>query len=292
MKCNCIKTPKSLNFQTSYYSMTTQAIFEQIQLKKSFLCLGLDPDLDKMPPHLISSSQEPLFDFCKTIVDHVQHLCVAVKINTAFFEAYGVQGYAALDKLIHYIKSHYPELFTIADAKRGDIGNTSLRYAKAFFEAMPFDAITIAPYMGKDSVEPFLTYPEKHAVLLALTSNEGATDFQLKSNNKEILYQQVLRQSKSWKNASQLMYVVGATKAEHLTEVRKLVPDSFLLVPGVGAQGGSLEDVFTHGSNEKVGLLVNSSRGILYAGSGEDFAEAALEATNVLQQEMENLLSS
>ncbi|MGB1080551.1 MAG: orotidine-5'-phosphate decarboxylase, partial [Flavobacteriaceae bacterium] len=175
--------------------MTVQTIFEQIQLKKSFLCLGLDPDLEKMPAHLVNSSQEPLFDFCKTIVDNVQHLCVAVKINTAFFEAYGVQGYVALEKLIQYIKSHYPELFTIADAKRGDIGNTSLRYAKAFFETMPFDAITIAPYMGKDSVEPFLTYKDKHAILLALTSNEGAADFQLETKNSDTLYKQVLTKS-------------------------------------------------------------------------------------------------
>lgn len=271
--------------------MTTQVIFEQIQLKKSFLCLGLDPDLDKMPEHLVASSQEPLFDFCKTIVDHVNHLCIAVKINTAFFEAYGVEGYATLKKLTHYIKSHYPELFVIADAKRGDIGNTSLRYAKAFFEALPFDAITIAPYMGKDSVEPFLTYDDKHAILLALTSNEGAANFQLKTNDNEMLYKQVLRQSKSWENASQLMYVVGATKAAHLIEVRKLVPESFLLVPGVGAQGGNLEEVYKHGANKTVGLLVNSSRGILYAGNGEDFAEAALDAANMLQQKMEKLLS-
>ncbi len=271
--------------------MTTQLIFEQIQLKKSFLCLGLDPDLGKIPSHLSSSSKEPLFDFCKTIVDHVNHLCVAVKINTAFFEAYGVEGYTTLNKLTHYVRSHYPELFVIADAKRGDIGNTSLRYAKAFFEAMPFDAITIAPYMGKDSVEPFLTYDDKHAILLALTSNEGAADFQLKINDNEMLYKQVLRQSQSWKNASRLMYVIGATKAEHLTEVRKLVPESFLLVPGVGAQGGSLEEVYRHGANKTVGLLVNSSRGILYAGNGEDFAEAALGAANRLQQEMEKLLS-
>lgn len=270
--------------------MEVQSIFEQIQLKKSFLCLGLDPDLDKMPSHLLTSSKEPLFDFCKTIVDHVQHLCVAVKINTAFFEAYGVEGYAALKKLITYIKSHYPELFAIADAKRGDIGNTSLRYAKAFFDAMPFDAITIAPYMGKDSVEPFLSYANKHAILLALTSNEGAADFQLKENGLALLYENVLKQSQQWKNSSQLMYVVGATKAEHLSGIRKLVPNSFLLVPGVGAQGGSLEEVYTHGANDNVGLLVNSSRGILYAGSDEDFAEAALEAATMLQQQMETLL--
>ncbi len=270
--------------------MTVQTIFEQIQLKKSFLCLGLDPDLEKIPTHLVDSSQEPIFDFCKDIVDHVQHLCVAVKINTAFFEAYGMQGYAALEKLVQYIKSHYPNLFTIADAKRGDIGNTSLRYAKAFFETMPFDAITIAPYMGKDSVEPFLTYKDKYAILLALTSNEGAADFQLKANDKETLYEQVLTKSQTWNNASQLMYVVGATKVEHLAKIRKLVPDSFLLVPGVGVQGGSLEEVFLHGAIKNVGLLVNSSRGILYAGNGENFAEAALDAANELQQQMENLL--
>lgn len=270
--------------------MTHQKLFEQIQLKKSFLCLGLDPDLDKMPPHLVASSKEPLFDFCKAIVDNVQHLCVAVKINTAFFEAYGVAGFASLEKLIRYIKSHYPDLFTIADAKRGDIGNTSLRYAKAFFETMPFDSITIAPYMGKDSVEPFLTYEDKHAILLALTSNDGASDFQLKSNNESELYKQVLTISQSWDNASRLMYVVGATKAEHLKEIRSLVPNSFLLVPGVGAQGGSLEDVFVNGVNKQVGLLVNSSRGILYAGNGEGYAEASLVAATELQQQMEKLL--
>ena len=271
--------------------MTTQTIFEQIQLKKSFLCLGLDPDLEKIPAHIISSSEDPIYDFCKSIVDEVQHLCVAVKINTAFFEAYGPKGFASIDRLVRYIKRHYPDLFTIADAKRGDIGNTSLRYAKAFFEAMPFDAITIAPYMGKDSVEPFLTYKDKHAILLALTSNAGAENFQLQTINNEELYKQVLKQSQHWKNASQLMYVVGATKAEHLAEIRKLVPESFLLVPGVGAQGGSLEDVYAHGANENVGLLVNSSRGILYADSGEGYVEAAFEAATMLQEKMEKLLS-
>lgn len=270
--------------------MTHQKLFEQIQLKKSFLCLGLDPDLDKIPQHLVASSKDPLFDFCKAIVDNVQHLCVAVKINTAFFEAYGVAGFASLEKLITYIKSHYPDLFTIADAKRGDIGNTSLRYAKAFFEAMPFDSITIAPYMGKDSVEPFLTYEDKHAILLALTSNEGASDFQLKSNGDLELYKQVLTTSQSWENASRLMYVVGATKAEHLKEIRSLVPNSFLLVPGVGAQGGSLEDVFANGAIKQVGLLVNSSRGILYAGKDENYTRAALAAATALQQQMEKLL--
>ena len=270
--------------------MKQHELFEQIKIKKSFLCLGLDPDLDKIPSHLIETSQDSLFDFCKAIVDHVQHLCVAVKINTAFFEAYGVDGFSSLEKLIQYIKSHYPDLFTIADAKRGDIGNTSLRYAKAFFEAMPFDSITIAPYMGKDSVEPFLTYENKHAILLALTSNEGASDFQLKTNEKQSLYKEVLTTSQTWENAERLMYVVGATKANHLKELRALVPDSFLLVPGVGAQGGSLKEVFENGANQHVGLLVNSSRGILYASNGEDYAEAALASAAELQQQMETLL--
>ena len=268
--------------------MTQKQLFDQIQLKKSFLCLGLDPDLEKIPSHLVSSSEEPLFDFCKTIVDNVQHLCVAVKINTAFFEAYGVKGYQSLERLIRYIKSHYPALFAIADAKRGDIGNTSLRYAKAFYEALPFDAITIAPYMGKDSVEPFLSYEDKHAILLALTSNAGANDFQ--SPNDGALYKSVLSTSKTWKHAERLMYVVGATKATHLQTIRTLIPDSFLLVPGVGAQGGSLEEVFNYGANDQVGLLVNSSRGILYASNNEDYAEAAVQAARVLQQQMEKLL--
>jgi orotidine-5'-phosphate decarboxylase len=271
--------------------MTRQDLYNQIQLKKSFLCLGLDPDLEKMPEQLIASSEEPLFDFCKAIVDEVQHLCVAVKINTAFFEAYGETGYASLSKLIHYIKSHYPDLFTIADAKRGDIGNTSLRYAKAFFEAMPFDSITIAPYMGKDSVEPFLTYKDKHAILLALTSNHGAADFQVAKNAETPLFKEVLTTSLNYENADRLMYVVGATKAEYLKEIRVLVPDAFLLIPGVGAQGGSLKDVFENGANEQIGLLVNSSRGILYASKGEDYAAAAAKVAASLQNQMQKLLA-
>jgi orotidine-5'-phosphate decarboxylase len=271
--------------------MTKKEIYHQIKRKKSFLCLGLDPDIKKMPKHLLDSSDAPLFDFCKAIVDEVQHLCVAVKINTAFFEAYGVEGYASLERIAIYIKSHYPDLFLIADAKRGDIGNTSLRYAKAFYDAMPFDAITIAPYMGKDSVEPFLSKRGKHAILLALTSNEGATDFQFQTNGDKPLYQQVITQSKEWKNASRLMYVVGATKAIHLKEIRTLAPNAFLLVPGVGAQGGSLEAVYANGANKQLGLLVNSSRGILYAGSGKNFVSAALAAATSLQEQMKKLLT-
>ena len=271
--------------------MTQQDLYNQIQLKKSFLCLGLDPDIEKMPDHLIASSEEPLFDFCKTIVDEVQHLCVAIKINTAFFEAYGETGYASLVKLIHYIKAHYPDLFTIADAKRGDIGNTSLRYAKAFFEAMPFDSITIAPYMGKDSVEPFLTYKDKHAILLALTSNQGAADFQFTQNTDKPLFKEVLATSLKYDNADRLMYVVGATKADYLKEIRDIVPNAFLLIPGVGAQGGSLKDVFENGANKQVGLLVNSSRSILYASRGEDYVAAATKVAASLQIQMQKLLA-
>jgi len=271
--------------------MTQQDLYNQIQLKKSFLCLGLDPDIEKMPEQLIASSKEPLFDFCRSIVDEVQHLCVAVKINTAFFEAYGETGYASLTKLIHYIKSHYPDLFTIADAKRGDIGNTSLRYAKAFFEAMPFDSITIAPYMGKDSVEPFLTYKDKHAILLALTSNRGAADFQFTGSADKPLFKEVLVTSLSYENADRLMYVVGATKADYLKEIREIVPNAFLLIPGVGTQGGSLKDVFENGSNDQVGLLVNSSRGIIYASKGEDYVDAAAKVAASLQSQMQKLLA-
>ena len=271
--------------------MTQQDLYNQIQLKKSFLCLGLDPDIEKMPEQLIASSEEPLFDFCKAILDEVQHLCVAIKINTAFFEAYGETGYASLSKLIHYIKSHYPDLFTIADAKRGDIGNTSLRYAKAFFEAMPFDSITIAPYMGKDSVEPFLTYKDKHAILLALTSNQGAADFQFTENTGKPLFKKVLATSLKYDNADRLMFVVGATKAGYLKEIRGIVPNAFLLIPGVGAQGGSLKDVFENGANEQVGLLVNSSRGILYASNGKDYVAAASKVAASLQSQMQKLLA-
>jgi len=271
--------------------MTKKTIFEQIKHKNSFLCLGLDPDVAKMPKHLLDGSDTPIYDFCKSIVDEVQQLCVAVKINTAFFEAYGVDGYASLARIATYIKEHYPELFLIADAKRGDIGNTSLRYAAAFYDAMPFDAITIAPYMGKDSVEPFLSRQGKHAILLALTSNEGAADFQFQLSADTPLYQHVLRKSQEWKNASRLMYVVGATKADHLSEIRALVPNSFLLVPGVGAQGGSLLEVYKNGANAQVGLLVNSSRNILYASDGKNYPAAALAAATELQQQMAKLLN-
>jgi orotidine-5'-phosphate decarboxylase len=275
--------------------MTTQELIDQIKIKKSFLCVGLDVDLNKIPQHLLAL-EDPIFEFNKAIIDATHDLAVAYKPNTAFFEAYGIKGWTSLQKTIDYINEKHPEIFTIADAKRGDIGNTSSMYAKAFFEDLNFDSVTIAPYMGKDSVEPFLAFENKHAIMLALTSNEGAFDFQTlmvdgtrgeaeRSEAKE-LYKRVLETSKTWKNAKNLMYVVGATKAEYFTEIRKIVPDSFLLVPGVGAQGGSLSEVCKYGMNENVGLLINSSRAIIYASKGTDYAEVARAEALKMQQKM------
>jgi orotidine-5'-phosphate decarboxylase len=270
--------------------MTTQQLIEQINTKKSFLCIGLDVDLNKIPQHLLAT-EDPIFEFNKAIIDATHDVCVSYKPNTAFYEAYGLKGWQALQKTIDYINTNYPEIFTIADAKRGDIGNTSTMYAKAFFEDLAFDSVTVAPYMGKDSVEPFLAFEDKHTILLALTSNQGAFDLQtLEANGKE-LYKNVLETSKTWQNAHNLMYVVGATKAEYFTAIRKIVPDSFLLVPGVGAQGGSLQDVCQYGMNKNVGLLINSSRGIIYASNGTDFAEKARAEALKLQQEMEQILA-
>jgi orotidine-5'-phosphate decarboxylase len=271
--------------------MTTPQLIEQIRLKKSFLCIGLDVDLTKIPAHLLTT-EDPIFEFNKAIIDATHDVCVSYKPNTAFYEAYGIKGWQSLQKTIDYINNNYPDIFTIADAKRGDIGNTSTMYAKAFFEDLNFDSVTVAPYMGKDSVEPFLAFENKHTIMLALTSNEGAFDFQtLNTNNGQELYKTVLETSKNWKNSQNLMYVVGATKAEYFTEIRKIVPNSFLLVPGVGAQGGSLAEVCKYGMNENVGLLINSSRGIIFASNGTDFAEKAREEAFKLQQEMEVILS-
>lgn len=265
--------------------MTTNQLIEQIQKKKSFLCIGLDVDLNKIPQHLLQE-EDPIFAFNKAIIDATHHICVAYKPNTAFYEAYGLKGWQALEKTIHYLNTNYPEIYTIADAKRGDIGNTSTMYAKAFLEDLGFDSVTVAPYMGKDSVEPFLAFKNKHTILLALTSNQGAFDFQTKTVDGIELYKQVLETSKSWTNSQNLMYVVGATKAEYLADIRKIIPNSFLLVPGVGAQGGNLQDVCKYGMTKDVGLLINSSRGIIYASNGEDFANAAAEKALVLQKEM------
>ncbi|MEP2057512.1 MAG: orotidine-5'-phosphate decarboxylase [Maribacter litoralis] len=269
--------------------MTTQELVAQIHKKQSFLCIGLDTDLEKIPAFLLEE-EDSIFEFNKAIIDATHDLCVAYKPNIAFYEAYGVQGWSALRKTIKYLNKNYPEIFTIADAKRGDIGNTSTRYAKAFFEDLNFDSITIAPYMGKDSVEPFLQFKDKHTILLALTSNEGAFDFQTKKIDNKELYKEVLSVSTTYKGSEKLMYVVGATKAEYLKEIRKIVPNSFLLVPGVGAQGGSLVDVCEYGMTKDIGLLINSSRGIIYASDQEDFADTAREKAKELQEAMKKEL--
>ena len=269
--------------------MTTQQLIEQINKKKSFLCIGLDVDLNKIPEFLLKE-EDPIFAFNKAVIEATHHLCVAYKPNTAFYEAYGLKGWKALEKTIKYLNEKYPNIFTIADAKRGDIGNTSSMYAKAFFEDLGFDSVTVAPYMGKDSVEPFLAFENKHTILLALTSNQGAFDFQTQKVDDQELYKQVLETSKTWENSENLMYVVGATKAEYFKDIRKIVPNSFLLVPGVGAQGGNLQDVCKYGMNDNIGLLINSSRGIIYASKKNDFAQAAAEKAKELQQEMKVIL--
>ncbi len=269
--------------------MTTQELVAQIKKKKSFLCIGLDVDLNKIPEHLLKE-EDPIFEFNKAIIDATHHLCVAYKPNTAFYEAYGLKGWKSLEKTINYLNKKYPEIYTIADAKRGDIGNTSTMYAKAFFEDLAFDSVTVAPYMGKDSVEPFLAFENKHTIMLALTSNEGAFDFQTKKIDDLEVYKHVLETSKNWQNSKNLMYVVGATKAEYFKEIRKIVPNSFLLVPGVGAQGGNLEDVCKYGLSKNIGLLINSSRGIIYASKDINFANEAAKKAKELQVKMATLI--
>ena len=270
--------------------MTTQQLIQKIKTKKSFLCIGLDVDLTKIPTHLLKF-EDPIFEFNKAIIDATHDLAVSYKPNTAFYEAHGIKGWISLQKTINYLNEKYPEIFTIADAKRGDIGNTSSMYAKAFFEDLNFDSVTVAPYMGKDSVEPFLAFENKRTILLVLTSNEGAFDFQTLTIEGKEMYKQVLETSKTWKNSENLMYVVGASKAEYLSEIRKIVPDSFLLVPGIGAQGGSLSEVCKYGMNANVGLLINSSRAIIYASTGVDFAEKAREEAQKMQLEMATILN-
>ena len=270
--------------------MNRAQLIEQIKIKKSFLCIGLDVDLEKIPQHLLKL-EDPIFEFNKQIIDATHHLTVAYKPNTAFYEAYGITGWKALEKTIKYLNTNYPKIFTIADAKRGDIGNTSTRYAKAFLEDLNFDSITVAPYMGSDSVEPFLAFEDKFTILLALTSNVGGLDFQtIKDENGFSLYEQILRTSLTWKKSEQLMYVIGATRPEYFEKIRKIVPNHFLLVPGIGAQGGDLRGVCKYGLNKDIGLLINSSRGIIYASSGNDFAQAAADKTKELQSEMETIL--
>ena len=271
--------------------MTTQQLIEQIKKKKSFLCIGLDVDMEKIPSHLLQCD-DPIFEFNKQIIDATHQIAVAYKPNIAFYEAYGIKGWKSLQKTIDYLNQKHPEIFTIADAKRGDIGNTSTRYAKAFFDDLNFDSITVAPYMGSDSVEPFLAFKNKFTIMLALTSNVGGLDFQTLEFSKEQLFESVLKKSLTWKNAQNLMFVVGATRPEFFKTIRKIVPHHFLLVPGIGAQGGNLQEVCKYGLNDNVGLLVNSSRGIIYASGGFDFAQKAQENAFEIQQQMQNILEN
>ncbi len=269
--------------------MNGQQLFEEILKKRSFLCVGLDSEVEKIPSHLKSES-DPVFEFNKQIIDATQEFAIAFKPNLAFYEAYGLKGWQSLEKTVHYIRKNYPEQFIIADAKRGDIGNTSKMYAKAFFETMDFDAITVAPYMGEDSVTPFLGYKDKWVILLGLTSNIGADDFQFLDNPP--LYQQVIKKSQFWASPEELMFVAGATRASILSEIRKMAPDHFLLVPGVGAQGGSLAEVSKFGMNTRCGLIVNSSRGIIYADASKNFAISAREKAKEIRDEMDLYLST
>ncbi len=270
--------------------MNKQQLFENIKRKKSFLCVGLDTDIKKIPAHLLSE-EDPIFAFNKAIIDATADYCIAYKPNLAFYESLGVKGWIAFEKTINYIKQNYPDQFIIADAKRGDIGNTSEMYARSFFDELDIDSVTVAPYMGEDSVKPFLLYPEKWVILLALTSNKGSQDFQLtEDTNGERLFEKVLLKSQQWSTDEQMMYVVGATQGKMFTDIRKYVPNHFLLVPGVGAQGGSLEEVCKYGMNNMCGLIVNSSRAIIYADATENFANAACEAAKEVQLEMEQQL--
>ena len=275
--------------------MNRSALIQLIQRKKSFLCVGLDSELSKIPAHLLDSD-DPVYEFNKQIIDATIDLTVAYKPNLAFYESQGLKGWQSLEKTIQYLNRFKDEVFTIADAKRGDIGNTSRLYAKAFFDpssTLNFDAITVAPYMGEDSVSPFLSYEDKWVILLALTSNKGAFDFQLFQNNDgKKLYQEVLERSAKWGNEQNMMYVVGATKAEMLADIRQIIPDHFLLVPGVGAQGGSLSEVAKYGLNKDCGLLINASRSIIFASSGPDFAIKAREEALNMQQEMKTILQT
>lgn len=266
--------------------MNRQELIEQIKSKKSFLCVGLDTDLKKVPQHLLSE-EDPIFAFNKAIIDATAPYCVSYKPNLAFYEAFGVKGMISFEKTIKYLQENYPDHFIIADAKRGDIGNTSSMYARTFFEEYGIDSITVAPYMGEDSVSPFLTYENKWVILLALTSNKGSHDFQLtEDNNGERMFEKVLRKSQQWGNENNMMYVVGATQGKMFEDIRKIAPNHFLLVPGVGAQGGSLQEVCKYGMTKDCGLLVNSSRAIIYASSGEDFAKVAAQKAKELQEEM------
>ena len=272
--------------------MTKQELIEQIKIKRSFLCVGLDTDIKKIPAHLLDAD-DPIFSFNKAIIDSTAPYCIAYKPNLAFYESNGVKGWISFEKTIQYLNENYPNHFIIADAKRGDIGNTSSMYARTFFEEMNLDSLTVAPYMGEDSVTPFLQYPGKWVILLALTSNKGSHDFQLTEDNSgERLFEKVLKRSQQWGNDENMMYVVGATQGKLFADIRKIVPNHFLLVPGVGAQGGSLEEVCEYGMNADCGLIVNSSRAIIYADSTERFAEVAGEKAREVQEEMSSILTA
>lgn len=272
--------------------MNRQELIKEIKTKQSFLCVGLDTDLKKVPTFLLQSD-DPIFNFNKEIIDATAPYCVAYKPNLAFYEAFGVKGMVAFEETIKYLKENYPHHFIIADAKRGDIGNTSAMYARTFFEEYDIDALTVAPYMGEDSVTPFLTYKDKWVILLALTSNKGSYDFQMIENtNGKRLFEEVLYKSQQWGDCNNMMYVVGATQGRMFEDIRKIVPESFLLVPGVGAQGGSLEEVCKYGMTKDCGLLVNSSRGIIYASNGTDFSTVAAQKAKELQIEMAKQLNS
>ena len=270
--------------------MTYKELYNLIQKKQSFLCVGLDTDKNKIPSFLLKE-EDPVYAFNKAIIDATLPYTVAYKPNMAFYESMGTEGWDSLEKAVKYLRSLNEPLFLIADAKRGDIGNTSAMYARTFFETMDFDAVTLSPYMGADTVTPFLSYQDKWVILLALTSNQSAADFQYFENrNGKKLYEQVIETSTEWADKNRMMYVVGATKAEALSDIRKIIPDNFLLIPGVGAQGGSLQEVSAYGINSHCGLLVNSSRGIIYASTGNDFAQAAAEKAKAIQEEMAELL--
>ncbi len=270
--------------------MTKEQLIDNIRNKQTFLCVGLDTDITKIPHHLLDK-EDPVFEFNKAIIDATAQYCIAYKPNIAFYESEGTNGIIALDKTVKYLRENYPDQFIIADAKRGDIGNTSAMYARTFFRHFDFDAVTIAPYMGEDSVSPFLGYEGKWVILLALTSNKGSRDFQLTKDEAGVpLYKKVIRQSSKWATDREMMYVVGATQGQMFSEIRKEAPNHFLLVPGIGAQGGSLEDVCKYGMTQDCGLIVNSSRSIIYASQKEDFAQAAANEAKKLQQQMANLL--
>lgn len=272
--------------------MNKEGLFEQIKQKKSFLCVGLDTDIKKIPEHLLHD-EDPIFTFNREIIDATAPYCIAYKPNLAFYESMGVKGWGSLEKTFKYLKDKFPSHFIIADAKRGDIGNTSAQYARSFFEEMDIDAVTVTPYMGEDSISPFLTYEGKWVILLALTSNKGSHDFQLTENkNGEHLYESVLRKSQEWADDEKMMYVVGATQGNAFEDIRKIVPNHFLLVPGIGAQGGSLEEVCKYGMNKQCGLIINSSRAIIYADKSPCFAEAASIAAKKVQEQMTEQLKT